>query len=544
MTTVNLRAYQADAIERIRARYAAKDRSTLLVLPTGCGKTVVFAEVVRRVAAKGGRSLVIAHREELIAQARTKLSAVAPELLVDVEMATARAGSMADAVVASVQTLSRPVRLDLWPRDHFAIIVIDEAHRATAASYRKILDHFAAAKVLGVTATPDRQDRAALAGVFDSVAFSYEIRDAISAGFLCPIRQYRVEIEDLDFGGVHTRGGDLDEGELEAIVGQDVVLEKIATAIRERAGERPTVIFTPRVASAHRLAEVLSRLGVPAAGLDGTIDRDERRRVLERFDRGELRALTNCSLFTEGWDCPRVACVAMARPTKSRAMYAQCIGRGTRLFPGKDDLLVLDFAGNAGRHRLVNPVDILGGDRLSEAAKKRAQQLLEEDGELTTVEAIAQAEAEERDERRQHQELYRRARVRFEQIDPFGMLELDFERAAGEDAKPESESARGYLIEQLRERHNLKGRDVAGLTAGQARELLRAIEARRKAGLCTYNQARALARWGLRTDVSFQDAREAMDALAAAGWRKSAAEKLFEDPRFAPVAPASTGVAA
>lgn len=527
---MELRPYQLEAISAIRARFAAKDRATLLVLPTGCGKTVVFAEIARRTAEKGRRTLVLAHREELISQAAGKLRAVAPDVLVDIEMAEARAGAMASVVVASVQSLARDTRLARWARDHFALVVIDEAHRAPSPSYRKILAYFDKALVLGVTATPDRQDRMALAAVFDSVAYTYEIRDAIAAGYLAPIRQYRAQLEGLDLGDVHTRGGDLDDAELEAIVGSEAIVARIAQTIAERSGDRPTVVFTPRVASAHALAEALVKLGIPAAGLDGTVDRDERKRVLARFERGDIRVLTNCSLFTEGWDCPKVACVVMARPTKSRALYAQAVGRGTRLAPGKTDLLVLDICGNAGRHRLVNPIDILGGDKLSERVKKRAQELIDEDETLTTEDAIAAAEAEANDARRQHQERFEKARMRFEEIDPFALLDLDLERAAEEDASADP-SALPVLLEDLQKRFKLKDRDVRSLSIGQARELARQLEHRKRSGLCTFNQARFLARQGLNPEVSFADASAAMAAAAANRWRVP--ESLRADPRFA-----------
>lgn len=535
---MELRPYQTQAIEAIRARYVARDRSTLLVLPTGCGKTVVFSDIVRQVAAKGGRSLIVAHREELIDQATKKLRAVAPDLRVDIEMAASHASANADAVVASIQTIARDARLAQWSPDHFRLIVIDEAHRALGATYRKMLEHFAPARVLGVTATPDRLDGGALAEVFDSVAFTYEIREAIAAGYLVPIRQYRAELDSIDLSGVRTKGGDLDEGQVESIIGAEVALREIAEALIERAGARPTVVFTPRVSSAHALADVLNaRVGREvAAALDGGVDRDVRKATLARFDRGELQFLANCALFTEGWDAPQVACVAMARPTKSRALYAQCVGRGTRPAPAKADLLVIDFAGNAGRHRLVNPIDILGGDGMPEGVRKRAEELLDEDPSLSTDEALARAEAEENDAAVRRARRIESARFRFQLVDPFSVLDLDLDAASSADEDPASSStARAYVCEQLARRHKVKSKFFDQLTLAEAREMLRALDDRRRRGLCTWNQARTLARYGLRTDISFEAAKVAMTALAAGGWKR-APRDLLVDPAFGKVA--------
>lgn len=524
---MQLRPYQSEAIDAIRARYAARDRSTLLVLPTGCGKTVVFSEIARRVVDKGGRVLVGAHREELITQADEKLRAVAPDLRVEIEMAEQRASERAQVVVASIQSIARDARLSRWARDHFRLIVIDEAHRAVGSMYRKVLDHFEPARVLGVTATPDRLDKVALGAVFDSVAFTYEIRQAIADGFLVPIRQLRADVS-LDLSGIRTKGGDLDEAELERAVLEQ--LQSIAAAIVEKAGSRQTVAFTPRVQSAHALAVLLEQIAGEgrAAAIDGGTDRAVRADVLERFKRGEIQFLTNCALFTEGWDCPSVSCVAMARPTKSRALYTQCIGRGTRLHPGKRDLLALDFGGNAGRHRLVNPLDVLGGDLPAEV-KKRAEELLAEDDELAADEALEQAQAELDAATLRRLARVERGRMQFRIVDPFGLLEIDFDRIA-EDDGPSDPTARAFLIGQLRERFKVKDRDVRGLTIAQAREFLRALTDRKRRGLCTWNQAKTLARYGLNANVSFADAKEAIDRLSANGWKR--VPDLARDPRF------------
>ncbi|MCP5065996.1 MAG: DEAD/DEAH box helicase, partial [bacterium] len=354
---MQLRPYQSAALEAVRESYRRKHLSVLVVMPTGTGKTVLFAEISRLAR---GPVLVLAHRQELIEQARDKISAWCDDV-VAVEMGHRREftkpdGTRPKITVASIQTLGR--RLKDVPRDAFRIVVVDEAHHATADSYRTVLDHFNA-HLLGVTATPDRSDRKPLGEVFSDVAFEYDMREAISDGWLCPIRSFLVQTQ-ADFSGVRKIAGELATRDVERILTDDLHLVEIAAPILRERGERPAIVFAVSVAHARALTRVMNELADDpffAAALDGTSPLEKRAPVLDRFRRGEIKVLVNCALFTEGFDVPKIALVAIARPILSRSFYAQMVGRGTRIAPGKKDLLVLDFVPGNCRHSLIQAVD-------------------------------------------------------------------------------------------------------------------------------------------------------------------------------------------
>ena len=355
---MSLRPYQDQALRAVREAYRQGHRSALVVMPTGTGKTVLFAEISR--LAKGP-VLVLAHRQELVEQAREKISNWCDDV-VAVEMADQRGftkpdGTRPKIAVASIQTLSQ--RLRQAPKDAFKIVVVDEAHHATSDSYRKVLDHFDA-WLLGVTATPDRSDRAPLGDVFSTVAFAYDVRQAIADGWLCPIRSFLVQTQ-ADFSHVRKVAGELATRDVEDVLTRELHLAEIVTPILRERGDRPAIVFAASVAHAHALCRVFNeQAGEPefAAALDGTSPYDARAPVLDRFKRGEVKVLVNCSLFTEGFDVPQIALVAIARPVLSRSFYAQMVGRGTRLSEGKQDLLVLDFVPVNCRHSLAHAVDI------------------------------------------------------------------------------------------------------------------------------------------------------------------------------------------
>lgn len=394
-----LRPYQTAAIDAVRARYAAGDRSTLIVLPTGTGKTVVFAEMARRVGRGGGRTLVLAHRTELVDQALEKLAAAGVRAAAEQGTRRVRTAGAVDCVVASVQTL-RGDRLRGWQPDSFALGVVDEAHHAPAKAYGDVVAHFRGARWLGVTATPDRLDGAALGHVFESCAYTYEMRDAIRDGYLSPLTALRVDVPSLDLSSLATRAGDLAQDQLAAKMVDDDSLHAIAAPLAELSRGRRTMAFAVNVAHAHALAAVLCwyEPGCARAAHGGMAPAD-RAAVLRDFRAGKFRILVNCALYTEGFDEPSIACVAVARPTKSRALYAQMVGRGTRVAPGKRDCLVLDFVGQAGRHRLMNPADVLAGGALDDADRGDAEAVLSEAGDGIDVGALLAELAKRREVR-------------------------------------------------------------------------------------------------------------------------------------------------
>lgn len=339
MAEFELRPYQKEAVEGVMAQWEAGNRSTLLVMCTGAGKTIVFAEVIRRwqKTHPGGRVLVMAHRKVLVEQASEKLQGIG------------------NVEVTTVQAASR--RTEKTPEDQYGLVVIDEAHHSLARSYRKVIDHYADANVLGVTATPERADGSDMGEVFDSVAYTYDIADAIDDGYLSQVRIVSAPLA-VDLGGVHTRQGDYDSRELADAV--EPLLRSAAQWIKENAADRHTVVFLPLVETAKKMAQVCAEVGLSAEEVDGeSADKDA---ALKRFEDGETQVICNAALLTEGWDAPICDCVMVLRPTQSRALYVQMVGRGTRLHEGKTDLLVPDVLALNARHDVMRPADVFVKD--------------------------------------------------------------------------------------------------------------------------------------------------------------------------------------
>jgi len=315
--------HQRDGVDGI---FRSWDRDqydrTLLVQPTGSGKTVTLSEVARRRLA-AGRVLVLAHTDELIQQARDKMYR-ARRLESDLEKAESRTSLESPLVVSSVQTLSRPSRLERFGSNHFLTIIVDEAHRALAPSYGRIIDYFANAKLLGVTATPDRGDKKSLGALFQDIAHEVSLVELIRTGYLAPITVQTVPIK-IDISKVAVRAGDFSEEELDQAL--DPVLEQVARGIAEYARDRKTLVFTPLIRTADRFAQILRAAGFAAEFVSGKcVDRAEK---LQRFARGETRILANAQLLTEGYDEPSIDCVVILRPTRSRPAF--CLDEQTEI---------------------------------------------------------------------------------------------------------------------------------------------------------------------------------------------------------------------
>ncbi len=488
-----LRPYQLEAISRIQAEFERGIRRTLLVLPTGCGKTVVFAELARRFVSRGTRALVLAHRTELLTQAQSKLAAVG--VWAELEKAERRAG-IASVVVASVQTLQRK-RLEQFAPDEFGLVVVDEGHHAPATSYRNVLERFTGALVLLVTATPDRADGKALGEICESVAYQYELRDAIREEWLVPIRARRIVVEGVDLSKVHSRAGDLANDELSAVMATDEAVLGVVVPLLDEAGDRRTIVFAVSVEHAYALASALrDRRAACARVAHGGMDADERERILADFKRGDFQFLVNVALFTEGFDEPSVACVAIARPTKSRALFVQMVGRGTRMLGlsmaesrenGKPDCLVLDFTGNAGKHRLVGPLDALAaGEDVSDELRAEAQRLLEH--EQCELDGVLDAAQKLLEEKRRAWRQSARANYFAHDVDPF----------FGEEMGPPINAPWAQdpaTPEQVRMLADIGMKKIPpNITRGEVVRILEADRARRKAGLATYKQSALLRR--------------------------------------------------
>ncbi len=503
---MKLRPYQQEALEAVRESYRQGHRRSLVVMPTGTGKTVLFAEISR--LAKGP-VLVLAHRQELVEQAREKISAWCDDV-VAVEMADRRELTKANGkahkiTVASIQSMRR--RLREVSSDTFRIVVIDEAHHSTADSYRELIDHFDA-HILGVTATPDRSDRQPLGDIFTDLAFNYDILTAIGEGWLCPIRSFMVKTE-VDFSGVRKIAGELAIRDVEEILTKEPHLAEIAFPIMNERGDRPAMVFAASVAHAHALSRVLCEFAGDedyAAALDGSHPTELRRKVIARFRAGEIKVLVNCSLFTEGFDVPQISLVAIARPVLSRAFYAQMVGRGTRIAPGKKDLLVLDYLPGNCRHQLVQAVDIFAkaDEEVVEIARRLAAQLSEE-GQAMALEQLlelAQQEHEARESSVDYELLKR---------DLFAAVSFDVDGAIRrrKHETPASEEQETYLAKA-----GFSRAQIAELDMRQAHELQEHLLMRKTVGMCTTKQIKQLADWKINAGNFFFDhAKEMLDRI-------------------------------
>lgn len=526
-TPWTLRPYQVEALRCISKAWVEGHSRTMLVLATGLGKTTCFAEVARRRTMAGRKpTLVLAHRIELVDQAAARLRAAGLGASVESGDREAFPFAMVDAdcVVATVQTL-RGKRLEKWPVDYFDTVVCDEAHHACAASYRAILDRFDGAMHLGVTATPDRGDAIAVGHVYPHLAYAYGIREGIAEGFLAPIRSLAIDTPSVDLSSVRTtkqeHGRDLSAEDLAAAMRGEEQLHELAVPIAREAGSRQTLVFVPSVEIAHALAEVLT----PYIGqgrvksLDGGTDKQTRGDVLAEYQAGAVQVLINCALFTEGFDAPATSCVAIARPTKSRALYAQMVGRGTRLALGKTDCLVLNLRPDVCAHSLVSPTDLFDGEDLPDDIAAEVAKAVERGEPVLQTIAKAEEAAREREAARQRER--DRARIvadvhyrKYEQ-DPFSELGIDGPTAR-ESGGPRLTEAQQHALE----RAGIPNPDR--LSRREASKLLDEMTRRRQRGLCTIKQMRRLKKSGLRGDLTFDEAREALDALAANRWRVSA----------------------
>lgn len=511
-----LRPYQQQARDRIHAEWDAGHTRTLLVLPTGTGKTIVFASVAADQVRAGDRVLILAHRGELLEQAADKLQR-STGLVSAVEKAESTClDSWFRVVVGSVQTLQRTARLERFPQDYFGTIIIDEAHHAITDGYRRILDYFSGAKVLGVTATPDRGDMRNLGEVFDSLAFEYKLTDAIKEGYLCKIMAQTIPLQ-LDITSVTMSGGDYAVGDLGTAL--DPYLEQIAAEMARRCKNRKTVVFLPLIKTSQKFRDLLNTYGFRAAEVNG--QSDDRRQVLADFDAGKYNVLCNSMLLTEGWDCPSVDCVVVLRPTKVRSLYSQMVGRGTRLSPGKTDLLLLDFLWMTDKHELCRPADLVCEDRT--VARQMTEHLAETGCPEDIEEAAAQASEDVVAQREEAlaKQLEEQRRKKAKLVDPL-QYEMSIQAedlagyvpAFGWEAGPPSEQQTAAL-------EKLGILPDAVESAGKAALLLDRLNKRRDEGLTTPKQIRCLEKYGFQHvgTWSFEAARHMIDRIAAQGWR-------------------------
>jgi DNA repair protein RadD len=344
----HLRDYQSDCIGEIRAAYRAGRRSPLLVSPTGSGKTVMFAYISQGTSRKGNRVLILVHRQELVDQTCRTLLAFGVDHGV---IAAGRSPDRTHAVqVGSVQTVVR--RLDYFRPD---LIIIDEAHHGTAGSWRKVLDANPQARILGVTATPERLDGKGLKDVFDDLIRGPEVSWLIDNGHLSRPRYYAPP-QAANLTGLHMRGGDYAKDELAKAMDDKAITGDAVEHYARICGGVPAVAFCVSVAHAQHVAEQFQAAGFRAAVLDGTLDRDSRRDRVKALGDGRLQVLTSCEIINEGFDLPIVTAAILLRPTMSLGLHLQQVGRVLRPAPGKDRAIILDHVGNLARHGFAEDV--------------------------------------------------------------------------------------------------------------------------------------------------------------------------------------------
>ena len=520
MVAVKLRPYQEEAVLAVRDEWASGRKSTLLTMATGVGKTTVFGEIARRCVDNGSGVLVIAHRGELIDQAASRLSGMCG-MPVAIEKAERRWDDIAEIgmpiCVGSVQTLQGN-RLDAFPLETYKVLVIDEAHHAVSESYRRIIDRHKenGGYLLGVTATADRADKRGLAEVFDSIAYEYPLARAVSEGYLCPIRAKCLPLQ-IDLTDVKVSHGDFQANELGSAL--DPYIPEVARVMARECTGKKTVCFLPLVSTSEKMAEALNEAGLRAVAASGYDSKEERARKKDMFERGEYDVLCNSMLYTEGWDCPSVDCVVVLRPTKSRSLYAQMVGRGTRLAPGKDHLLLLDFLWMTERHDLARPASLLGKEpKVAEIMEEKMRDGEEWDIEQCAEEAERDAAAER--EASLARELAAMRKRKKKLVDPLqfatSIQDLDLM-----DFKPtflwECEKPTETQLKTIEK----FGVDSEGIESrGQASALIDALMKRANSHLATAKQIRCLERYGFRHvgGWPFDAARKMISRIAMNKW--------------------------
>ena len=487
---MELRPYQAAAKNAIFAEWDKGTQRTLLVLPTGCGKTIVFAKVTEDCVRKGKRVLILAHRGELLEQAADKIAKSTGLQCAFEKAEQSCIGSWYRITVGSIQSLMRDKRLNQFASDYFGTIIIDEAHHCLSDSYQKVLNHFAAADVLGVTATPDRGDMKNLGSYFESLAYEYTLPKAIKEGYLSPIKALTIPLK-IDMSEVGMQSGDFKASDIGTVL--DPYLYRIADEMEKHCGDRKTVVFLPLVKTSQKFTEILNSRGFRAAEVNG--ESEDRKEILQDFDADKYNVLCNSMLLTEGWDCPSVDCIVVLRPTKVRSLYCQMVGRGTRLSPqtGKTHLLLLDFLWHTERHELCHPASLICENE--EVAQRMTENLEENAGMMFDIEEAEQQASEDVVAQREEalaKQLAEMKKRKSRLVDP-----LQFEMSI------QAEDLSGYVPSFGWEMAPATDKQKAVLeklgilpdqidNAGKAQKLLDRLDKRRDEGLTTPKQIRFL----------------------------------------------------
>lgn len=511
----SLRPYQQEAKDNVFHHWdTLKNKNVLLNQATGTGKTVTFTAILKECIQRGERCLVLAHSGTLLDQARNKLSD-----LIGVNCALEKAESSAlDAwervVLGSVQSLSQEKRLHEYPVDHFQVIVVDEAHHVMAPTYRRILDHFKGARVLGVTATPDRGDLQDLGEVFDAVAHEYTLPEAIKDGYLSPIKALSIPLE-IDISDVKCTS-DYQVGSIGNAL--DPYLHQIAKEIVDRCADRKTIIFLPLIKTSKKMKEILIEYGLDAEEVNGKSENKEQ--ILQDFADDKFQVLCNAMLLTEGYDCPGIDCVVPLRPTKVRSLFVQMVGRGTRLAEGKDHLLLLDFLWSTATHNLCRPANLIASS--ADVADKATQFIADQVEAVDIEDALELAEEEVLHEREEAlaRRLAELRKKKMRLVDPL-QYEMSIHGKDLSDYKPVFNWEKNKPDKDLLDRIEQLGVSTVDITcAGQAEQVHKSLVERQRAGLSTPKQIRFLEQRKFK-DVglwSFDDANNMIARIRDNNW--------------------------
>ena len=515
------RPYQKEAIQAVNNQWKIVDK-TFLVLPTGTGKTIIFCKLAEQAVSEGKRVLILAHRGELLKQAADKMM-IATGLGCALEKAKNSCLDIPQCfypiVVGSVQTLMRESRLSKFMNDYFDVIIVDETHHVLSDSYQIILKKFHKAKVAGVTATPDRGDKRELGEYFESLAYEYSIAQAIKEKYLCKIKAVTIPLK-IDLSSVKTQSGDFQSVSLGNAL--DPFLEAIAGKMKEFCINRKTVVFLPLIATSKRMEYFLNKNGFMACEINGeSKHREETIRLFESKD-SPYNVLCNSMLLTEGWDCPEVDCIVCLRPTKIRSLYAQMIGRGTRLFPGKENLLILDFLWHTEKHELCRPAHLIcPNEAVSKQMIINAENALGEEFDLQEAEEKAEGDCIEEREASLADKLAKLRMRKQKLVDP-----LQYEMSIC------AEDLAGYIPQFGSEFHpptdmQKKALEKLGIlpegieSKGKASLMLDRLNKRRELGLSTPKQIRLLERYKFVHvgQWTFNQAQNMIKILSSNNWR-------------------------
>ena len=513
-----LRKYQQECVDAVLNEwYVNEHLRTLGVLPTAAGKTVIAANIIQETINKANHILFLAHRGELLDQAQDKI-----KKFTGIDSAIEKAeqsslGSEKKVVVASIQTLCRESRLHKFSKDYFDVIIVDECHHILADSYMTILSYFDKAKVLGITATPDRGDQKSLGQFFESKAYEYTMSQGIRDGYLSPIKAQLIPLQ-LDIKNVAISQGDYNAGQIGNAL--EPYLNQIAQEMLNYCKGRKTIVFLPLVKTSQKFCELLNLYGMRAVEVNGnSTDRDK---ILADFSRGDYDVLCNSMLLTEGFDEPSIDCVVVLRPTKVRALYQQMVGRGMRLSPetGKKDLLLLDFLWMTEKHNLCRPSALISKDE--EIASRVDKKMMDTGMGIDLIDANEEAEKDIVSEREEAlaRELAAMRKKKLKLVDPVQYaFSIEAEDLSGYQATftwelgPMTDKQKDYL-----EKHGILPDTIEN--CGMASLIIDKLKSRQIEGLATPKQIRYLEGRVFRHVGmwKFEDATSMINRIASNNW--------------------------